>query len=804
MLIYGIVSLALAQEVQLSIDSNQIIVGVPTVLTVLATGFEEEPTPEVGELTIQGRNRDSVQVDFLGVDPMVSRQTSIINGRRTDSIDVRYAYRYRLMVNAEGNYQIPTVQVTQGEVSATSSPGRFSVKEAPTTSDMAIELTLPEETVWVGQTIPLNVDVYLQRDIGDLNVVVPLFDELPIKPASNVTAQQEFALTTVHGDVNLPIVQERVRKNNQDYTRVRMMAEATLTKPGNIDVPSSKILAQMVVGQQRGMMGFARNQYQLFQAKDTPKTLDIRPLPLKDKPDSFSGAVGEAFSMKATANKTVVAVGEPIPIELEIRGKGNLDGIQLPDFEAMGFDERIFETPSQKPIGIDNDDGAKIFTFSVRLKSADVREIPVLDFGYFDPNKGTYVHAYTDPVALSVSGSKVVSSAQVVSANPAGVESKTKVQGSLSTSQLDLSWSKTEGGTTLPWFAITLGVHGFALIGFIVLGWRERTREDRQERNARQSSKKALRGLINQIESKPSAEVASELSAALKAVSKEYHDQQSQSAIAAIVQAIEIESYAPNAKTKPLSDGVVTQVKQLLSALMFLLCMLMPNIGQADPLDDLEAEYRAAMGIDTHIERQKAMLSVQQKLLTQVESDPESINAWINLGTVSLQLSDKGQAVRAYFRAQSLGASSPLIEQNLSQINAALPVWVQRDQTNTIGDVLFWTRVPDSLQWILLNGCILVLLLSRFSIRTRWLIIPWTALTLGLLTGWISDREPVVVIMESTPLRTADHLQATLVRNEWMPAGAQLLVVQEQAGWVQVELSSGVQGWLPQSAVGDL
>ena len=78
MYLYSIMALVLAQEVQLSIDSNQIIVGVPTVLTVLATGFEEEPTPEVGDIAIQGRNRDSVRLDFLGVNPMVSRQTSII------------------------------------------------------------------------------------------------------------------------------------------------------------------------------------------------------------------------------------------------------------------------------------------------------------------------------------------------------------------------------------------------------------------------------------------------------------------------------------------------------------------------------------------------------------------------------------------------------------------------------------------------------------------------------------------------------------------------------------------------------
>ena len=95
MWLYGMTALVFAQEVQLKIDSNQVSAGIPTVLTVLATGFEEDPTPEIGTWSIQGRNRDSVQVDFLGVEPMVSRQTSIINGRRTDWPGITLSLQHR-------------------------------------------------------------------------------------------------------------------------------------------------------------------------------------------------------------------------------------------------------------------------------------------------------------------------------------------------------------------------------------------------------------------------------------------------------------------------------------------------------------------------------------------------------------------------------------------------------------------------------------------------------------------------------------------------------------------------------------
>lgn len=803
MVFYGIIATVFAQEVQLNIDTEQIIVGVPTVLTVLATGFEESPTPEIGEWGIQGRNRDAVKVDFLGVDPMVSRQTSIINGRRTDSVNVRYAYRYRLMADKEGSYQIPTIQVTQGDTSATSRPGRFTVTEAPTTSEMAIELSVPTDTVWVGQTIPLNIDVYLQRDIGDLSVVVPLFDEFPVQPLEVDNVTQQFALTTVHGEISLPIVQERVRKEGEEYTRVRMMAEATLNQAGNIEVPPSRILAQMVVGQQRGMLGFSRNQYQLFQAKDRKKTLEVRPLPLKNKPDSFSGAVGEAFSMSVRANKTVVAVGEPIPIEVEVRGKGNLDGIQLPDFESLGLDARVFETPTQRPLGIDNDEGGKVFSFSVRLKSADVREIPTLNFGYFDPVKGAYQHAYTQPIALSVSGSKVVSSAQVVSGGAStnttsGTVSTTDA--TLSTSRFDLSWYSSSAGPidALPWTKISAGVHALAFLGWGILGWRERTQEERAERSSQKVSKVALEKLLVNSEETPASKVASQLSSAVKTYGKEHSVD-----VAEVIQQIEIESYAPTASRTPFSKTLLEKIKALL---VILLCVVLATPVEANEgSQNFEEKYRTAMSIESHVERRTAMLQLQKQLQQVVEEDDRRVDAWINLGTVSLQVSDRGRAVFAYSKAEQLGAQTPQIQQNLNEVEAQLPAWVQREDQAVWMDVLFWTGWSSTVQWGLLNVCGAVLLLGwRRLTAVRWLLLPWMALTVGLVVQWVESTESIAVLLESAPLRTADHAQAPLVKSDWLPSGARLTIVQSQADWVQVSLPSGVQGWVPTSSMEEL
>ena len=159
----------------------------------------------------------------------------------------------------------------------------------------------------------------------------------------------------------------------------------------------------------------------------------------------------------------------------------------------------------------------------------------------------------------------------------------------------------------------------------------------------------------------------------------------------------------------------------------------------------------------------------------------------------------------AYETAKRLGVEQAVIERNLGEINAGLPSWVQRSENSLWKDTLFWTTLPQVHQWMLFNVCGLIVLIGwRYSLRSRLVLIPWLALAVGLGATWLNTLEPLVVVMESVPLRSADHGQAPLVRNEWIPTGAQLTVVQTQSDWVQVELPSGVQGWLSTSATEEL
>lgn len=789
---YVMMSMLYAQEVQVSLDADQVIVGIPTVLTVVATGFEESPTPEIGDFTIQGRNRDTVQIDFMGVEPMVSRQTSIVNGRRSDSTFVRYAYRYRMVAEKEGNFQVPSIQVTQGNVSATSAPGTFRVTEAPTSSEMAIALELPEESVWVGQTIPLNVDLFIQRDLADLNIVVPLFDLFPVQAAQADGVTQQHQLSTKNGVLTLPVLQDVIEKDGQGYTRIRMMAETTLTQSGKITVQPARVLANMVVGQQRGFMGFSQNRYQLFQAKDQVRVLDVRPLPLKNRPDSFSGAVGESFSIQARANKTVVAVGEPIPIELEIRGKGTLDGLQLPDFLALGLDPKQVETPSQTPLGIINDDGAKVFSFSIRLKDSGVREIPALDFAYFDPIEGRYQHAYTQPIALSVSGSNMVSSAQVVSTtkSDSNAVASEQTEQSLSTSQFDLSWNDVDVAriSERTWWLGTVTVHLFAILGWYWLGWRERTKDLRDIKRVQKASVRELKSVLHRAHSEPAAQVSADLNRALKEFGAENGVEMSE-----LMSSVEIECYHPNAKHQPLSEGVLQRIQAILPMVLCVMAVCFGRDVNAEEQNWAE-QYAAVQSIDSAAIKRQEMLQLQLQLKNAVTEEPKNPMLWSNLGTVSIQIPDRGQAVYAYQRAERLGLHTSQMTQNQQALQDVLPSWGRKSEMSGLSSGLG----SKSVRWVLWNVLALVmgLMWHRNRLVARVSGVLWLVVMSMNLVEILSDLKPTAIVMLDTPIRSADHPQSPLVQNEWLPSGATVQIQQVQSDWTQVQLNNGTTGWV--------
>ena len=789
-----------AQEVVLQADGD-IFVGMPFVLTVLAKDFDEDPTPEVLDFRIPNST-----VDFLGVSPSVSTQMSYINGRRSVSKDVRFAFRYRVVPSRTGTFQIPSVQVQQGTVKAQSGNVQFEVREVAKSRDMMVELVLPQRAVRVGEVVPVYVDLYLRTNISDQSIMVPFFDlreNISLSAPMNNT-QQTIAITTASGEVELPFERSQAKRNGREFTRIRLRADVTMIKSGNLQLEPARVVAQVPGGRKRDAFGFSSRSMRTVQSLDKKRIFVIEPLPLTGQPKSFAGAVGESFSIDVRAQRTVVKVGDPIELDITIRGKGEMAGLKLPDMYSAGLDKKKFDQPVESPIGELKEDGTKLFRTSVRLKSQSVAEIPALEFSYFDSKKGVYVTSRSMPIALSVEGSTVVSADSVVSNQD---ESKIGSQSEqapipISLTGANLKQSKSaeykEQRTVLDMLPFVLFLYISPLIALFISWGREKTSDSRAARGASKTRKKAVRIALQNAEKNSLKESSAALRTAIKDISK--HDGLE---CAEILEELEKESFSPTSAERLISKSLAGQIRSQLLVLL-LLCIggLYGTVAVAEEPEEL---YNIAMSVEDPQERIEAFERAAKEYRVFCERLPNSADAWVDWGNASLGARKYADAMVGYTRALQLDPQHERALQNQSWITQKLPDWVRGQDAST--ELLFWSTwytLPE-LMFIgaLLFVCVVVLQFP-FARKLRFVQIIFALLWGSVMLSSLKlYAEPLkgVVMEEAGALRSTDNEGAPPVRSSWVPEGTPVRIHSVTSKWTEVILPNGDKGWLPKRAV---
>ncbi|MCB0507756.1 MAG: BatD family protein [Chitinophagales bacterium] len=141
-----------------------------------------------------------------------------------------------------------------------------------------------------------------------------------------------------------------------------------------------------------------------YKFKSSAVTINVLPLPEKNKPTAFSGAVGK-FSFSADYDKTKVKVGEPITLKITYNGTGNLKLITAPKLE---FPE---EFEAYEPKTTDNYanngnvvSGSKTFEYVIVPQDGGTFKMPKYEFAYFDVDKKDYVKFTLPETTIEVSG----------------------------------------------------------------------------------------------------------------------------------------------------------------------------------------------------------------------------------------------------------------------------------------------------------------------------------------------------------------------------------------------------------------
>ena len=132
------------------------------------------------------------------------------------------------------------------------------------------------------------------------------------------------------------------------------------------------------------------------------RTIEVKQLPLENKPENFNGAVGD-FDFKITASKNDLKANESSQIKVAVTGKGNLKLFEIPKIEAPK--ELEIYTPEHKEsvrTTLSGIRGSVYDLYTVVPQYKGKYKIPKVSFSYFNPKEKKYKTITTEDVFVNV------------------------------------------------------------------------------------------------------------------------------------------------------------------------------------------------------------------------------------------------------------------------------------------------------------------------------------------------------------------------------------------------------------------
>lgn len=359
-----------------SVQSTDVAVGEPFVLSIVVDGAQNVPVPIV--------EADGFRADYMGP----ATEVSLVNGRMSSKV----THRYRMIADEEGQFSLGPFVVGHEDKRYETKPITVRVRpagtraQAPATAPgggQALRLVVrpARAEVYVGERVEVELTLY----VGDVRVRDLQF---PVIRADGVTVDK-FGQPDQGSEV----------LDGRRYTTVRLRTHLTPVRDGSIDLRTTMNVT-MIVGR-RGADSFfdqlLPGDSRQIEVQADPVALSVLPLPDAGRPAGFGGAVG-SYQFDLTAKPTTLDAGDPITLRMEIRGAGNLAALMPPPLNTGD----AFRRYDAQPVKGEDGDQRRVFEQVIIPNSPDVREIPAVSFSFFDPAAHSYQTITRGPIPIEV------------------------------------------------------------------------------------------------------------------------------------------------------------------------------------------------------------------------------------------------------------------------------------------------------------------------------------------------------------------------------------------------------------------
>ncbi len=350
----------------------------------------------------------SVEGVQINGSPSVSNSVKIINGVHSST----KTYTFRVSAAKIGVYTLPEWKVKVGK--QTFMVPAATLKITPPGEEFkgmaSLELQSAKSEVYVGETIPALLKLYIR---GDVSVSL------------NGVAFEKNGDAFTASDIDPEFSQKKEVKKGLTYKVAIWPVTLTALKAGKqsivyslpilVEVPDNqrRMRHRQLLNQLDSLWGdsFGMNRREKLTVYTSELEFDVMDLPRSEGAESFTGGIGE-FDVGVELSTRILEEGEPLTLTLTVKGNGNFDRINPP--EILGKDEFKVYPPKSKfePYEVDAEEtnwrGVKTFEYILIPSSSYVKQTPEIVLSFFDPEINRYIQKTIAPMAIEVKTSTTI------------------------------------------------------------------------------------------------------------------------------------------------------------------------------------------------------------------------------------------------------------------------------------------------------------------------------------------------------------------------------------------------------------
>ncbi len=377
-------------SVDLTLDQSSVVLTDTIVMKVTVTGKRKSNFPEIKGLS-----------SFNVVKGGTASRVEFVNGSMNSEVE----YTFYLTPLKPGEFVVGPAQVRIKNKVYSGNNVKLTVSKARNNQTgiasrpLFLEAGISKNNLYLNQNALYTLRLFMREQVSDISLEMPEVEGLAFESLAEPQKYSKIINAKRYEVVELKYILIPKKAGTYSITAagMRMTTYKKNRRNNFFDDPFFNIRSGKPVY-------LSSNEIQL----------DVKNLPMRNRPDNFSGLVG-LFDINATLDPVEVKDSESATLTITVQGRGNVR--QIPDLKLADIkDLKIYHDKPRLNINKSKSAifGEKIMKWAIVPEKCGKYIIPSMILAFFDPEKGRYRELKTKQFSLK---SNTVADAEAISSN---------------------------------------------------------------------------------------------------------------------------------------------------------------------------------------------------------------------------------------------------------------------------------------------------------------------------------------------------------------------------------------------------